>query len=219
MNAVVPIGRRKLAARAQRAVVLTAIASLHALIIYRLVSEPPRRYSRLDARASVSVAEVIPIDPPIPNPPSLPSVILQASNTIDVSPLQVAIDVPAELLPAAQAIDTLDLGNSQLPLASTAPPEADTSPVVRPRPISGPRGADRYPNASIKARESGTAVMNICVSPTGSVDSVELARSSGFPRLDKVALVIASEYQFQPATRRGHPVAACAHYRIVFKVV
>jgi protein TonB len=78
---------------------------------------------------------------------------------------------------------------------------------------------DRYPNASIRAKESGTVVMNICVSPTGSVDSVELARSSGFPRLDQVALGIASEYQFQPATRLGHPVAACAHYRIVFKVV
>jgi TonB family protein len=217
MNAVVPIGRRKLAACARRAVVLAAVASLHALIIYRLVGGPPRSDSRLDAWASVIEAEVIPIDRLIPRPPSFPSVILQASNPIDVPPVQVAIDVPAEQVPVTQAIDTRDLGNSQLPLGSGAPPEAD--PVVRPRPIAGPRGVDRYPNASIKAKESGTAVMNICVSPTGSVDSVELARSSGFPRLDQVALAIASEYQFQPATRRGHPVAACAHYRIIFKVV
>jgi protein TonB len=219
MNAVVPIGRRKLAARAQRAVVLAAIASLHALLIYRLVSGPPRSYSRLDARASVIEAEVIPIDRLIPNPPSFPSVILQASKPIDVLPVQVAIDVPAEQAPATQAIDTRDLGNSQSPLASRAPPEADSSLVVRPRPIAGPRGVDRYPNASIKAKESGTVVMNICVSPTGSVDSVELARSSGFPRLDQVALGIASEYRFQPGTRQGHPVAACAHYRMVFNVI
>jgi TonB family protein len=77
---------------------------------------------------------------------------------------------------------------------------------------------DRYPNASIKAKESGTVVMNICVSPTGKVDSVELAQSSGFSRLDQVALGIASEYRFQPAMRAGHPIAACAHYNIIFKV-
>ena len=219
MNAAVPIGRRKLAACAQQAVVLAAIASLHALIIYRLVSGPPRSYSCLDACASVIEAEVIPIDRRIPNPPSYPSVILQASNPFDVPPVQVAIDLPAEQVPVTLAIDTRDLGNSQLPLASREPPEADPSLVVRARPIAGPRGVDRYPNASIRAKESGTVVMNICVSPTGSVDSVELARSSGFPRLDQVALGIASEYQFQPATRLGHPVAACAHYRIVFKVV
>jgi len=94
----------------------------------------------------------------------------------------------------------------------------DSIPIVRPRPISGPRGADRYPNASLKAKESGTVEMNICVSPAGGVDSVEVAQSSGFPRLDQVALGIAAEYRFQPATREGHPVAACAHYRIVFKV-
>jgi TonB family protein len=58
--------------------------------------------------------------------------------------------------------------------------------------------------------------MNICVSPAGRVDSVEVARNSGFARLDQVALSVASEYRFQPATRHGHPVAACAHYPITF---
>jgi protein TonB len=219
MNAVMSIDGRKLTAGAQRAVVLAAIASLHALIIFRLVNEPPRSYSRLDANALVIEAEVIPIDRRIPDPPSFPSVILQASNPTDVPPLQVAFDVPAEPVPATQAIDTRDLRDDQLPVASAAPPEADPSPLVRPRPIAGPRGVDRYPSASIKTKESGTVVMNICVSPAGSVESVELARSSGFARLDQVALGIASEYQFQPATRRGQPVAACAQYRIVFKVI
>jgi periplasmic protein TonB len=103
-------------------------------------------------------------------------------------------------------------------VAARPPPEVDPRSVVLPRPMSGPRGVDRYPGESLKAKESGTVVMNICISPAGKVDSVELARSSGFPRLDQVALGIASEYQFQPATRHGHPVAACVPYRIVFKV-
>jgi hypothetical protein len=37
--------------------------------------------------------------------------------------------------------------------------------------------------------------------------------------LDAVALGIASEYQFKPALRLGHPVAACDQYRVVFKVI
>jgi outer membrane biosynthesis protein TonB len=51
------------------------------------------------------------------------------------------------------------------------------------------------------------------------VENVELTRSSGFPRLDRVALGIASEYLFQPATRHGLPVAACADFKILFKVI
>jgi TonB family protein len=94
----------------------------------------------------------------------------------------------------------------------------DPVTLLRPRPQSGPRGVDRYPNESIKAKESGTVVVNICVSQAGRVDSVEIMRSSGFPRLDKVAVEIASEYRFQPATRQGRPMAACAEYYIAFKL-
>jgi periplasmic protein TonB len=211
------VGRWKLAELARQAVVLAAIASLHALIVHLLAGGSPGSYSRWEA--SVIEAEVIPIDRPMPNPPSFPPVILQASSSVELPPLQIAIDVPAEQVPATQAIDTQVVDASQLTVAASAPPEVDSNPVVRPRPIAGPRGMDRYPSASIKANESGTVVMNICVSPAGRVDSVELAHSSGFRRLDQVALGIASEYQFHPATRQGNPVAACAHYRIIFKVV
>jgi periplasmic protein TonB len=211
-------GRGKLTELSRRAVVLAAIASLHALIAYLLANDSPGSYGRLDA--SVIEAEVIPTDRPIPDPPPpFPPVMLQGVSSIDLPSPQIAIDVPAEQVAATEAIDTRDLGDSQLPVTAGSLPQVDPSPVVRPRPIAGPRGVDRYPKASIRAKESGTVVMNICVSPSGKVDSVELASSSGFPRLDQVALGIASEYQFQPAMRQGHPIAACAHYRIVFKVV
>jgi protein TonB len=210
-------GRRKLTELSQRSVVLAAIASVHALILYLLISGASTRYS--GSESSVIQAEVIPIDRRIPNALSFPPVILQASSPIDPPPLQISIDVSADEPPAAtQAIDTGELGDSKSLVAATASPEVDPTPVVRPQPIGGPRGADRYPSASIKAKESGKVVMNICVSPAGKVDSVELAQSSGFPRLDRVALSLASEYRFQPAMREGHPIAACVHYNIIFKL-
>jgi protein TonB len=144
---------------------------------------------------------------------------LQASRPVEIPPVRITIDVPAESAQAIQSIDTREMNRSAVPVAASAPPpEIDPFPVVRPRPIAGPRGVDRYPSASIKAKESGTVVMKICVTSQGSVDRVELAHSSGFPRLDQAALSMAAEYRFRPAMREGHPVAACAQYNIIFKV-
>jgi periplasmic protein TonB len=200
--------------------VLAAVASLHALTVYLLIN------ASLDGAGQsenfVIEAAVIPADQRIPNPPPpLPPVMLDASIPDTPPPLHVSVDLPIDQAPpATHAIDTRDPSDlaGKLPEIVNASVQKDPIPVVRPRPITGPRGADRYPNASLKAKESGTVEMNICVSPAGRVDSVEVAQSSGFPRLDQAAVGIAAEYRFQPATREGQPVAACAHYRIVFKV-
>lgn len=212
-------GRWKLVELSRRTVVLGAIVSVHVLIVY-LLHIGDQNYGGL--HFAVTQAEIIPADPskprPPPPPPLLP-VMLQTSRPIDIPPVQITIDVPAEPPRAIQSIDTRELRKGAVPVtASTPPPEIDPFPVMRPRPIAGPRGVDRYPNASIKARESGTVVMKICVTSKGSVDTVELAHSSGFPRLDQAALGMAAEYQFRPAMREGHPVAACAEYNIIFKV-
>lgn len=210
-------GRWKLAELSRRTVVLGGITSLHILLVY-LLPVGDQDYRRL--RAEVTEAEIIPAEPrkPLPLPPPLP-VDLQQSRPLEIPPLQFAIEAAAEPVAAIQSIATKELPKTEAPVAaSPAPPEIDSLPVVRPRPIAGPRGVDRYPNASLKARESGTVVMKICVNPEGSVERVELARSSGFPRLDQAAMGMAAEYRFRPAMRAGHPIAACADYNIIFKV-
>lgn len=208
-------GSSSLAQRYQRIVLSAAVAALHILMIYLLASSFLHSYGRL--ADTVIEVDFIPNDLPVPKPPSFPPLIVQASSPVEFSPLRIDMDLPTEQVAATQAIETQYSDASRM-LTDAAPYDVDPVPLVRPRPISGPRGADRYPNESIKARESGTVVINICVSQAGRVDSVEMTRSSGFPRLDKVAVGIASEYRFQPATRQGHPVAACAAYSIAFKV-
>lgn len=204
--------------KAVRALVLVAVASLHAAMIYLLGVAPPDSGGLLDT--AVIDAAVIPAEHSIPSPPPLPPVILDTSIRIDPLPLQISIDMPTEEAPPNHAGDgpDPDVFLAKFSAAASIPPQTDSAAVIRPRPITGPSGASRYPNASIRAKESGTVDMNICVSSAGSVDSVEVAHSSGFPRLDQTALGMAAEYRFQPATRAGHPVAACAHYRIVFRV-
>ena len=210
-------GRRALAKRCQLIVVAAAVATLHTLLIYLLAGALQHSYSHL--ADTVIEADFIPNDRATPKPPSFPPLLLQAGSRIEFPPLRLDIDVPTEQVAATQAIDTrYSNASSRSVLANAAPYDVDPAPLLSPRPISGPRGVDRYPNGSIKARESGTVVINICVSQAGRVDSVEITRSSGFPRLDKVAVGIASEYLFQPATRQGRPVAACAEYYIAFKL-
>jgi len=201
--------------RYQRMVVSAAVAVLHMLLIYILAGSLLHSYDRLTD--TVIEADVIPNDRSAPKPPSLPPLVLQDSSPVEFSPVRIDMDLPTEQVVANRAIDTRLPDASPRP-SDAAPYEVNAAPLVRPRPISGPRGVDRYPNESIKAKECGTVVIYICVSQAGRVDSVEIARSSGFPRLDKVAKGIASEYQFQPATRQGHPVPACAEYSITFKV-
>ena len=201
----------------RRTAVVAAIASLHALIISFLISMPVGSHNRPDP--TVLEAKIIAFErPPPDSPPPILPVVLQASPPpIDLPTPRVAIEIPAEQPPATRAITAPTARNSDLPVVATeAPPAVDSSPVVGPRPIAGPRAS--YPKASVRARESGTVEMILCVSPKGTVDSVQLAGSSGSPRLDHEALGIASEYRFQPATRHGQPIAACAHFRIVFKV-
>jgi periplasmic protein TonB len=210
-------GRRALAKRCQLIVVAAAVATLHTLLMYLLAGALQHSYSRL--ADTVIETDFIPNDRPAPKPPTFPPLLLQAGSPIEFSPLRLDIDVPTEQVAATQAIDArYSDASPRSVLANAAPYDVDPAPLLRPRPISGPRGVDRYPNGSIKAKESGTVVINICVSQAGRVDSVEVTRSSGFPRLDKVAVGIASEYLFQPATRQGRPVAACAEYYIAFKL-
>jgi protein TonB len=210
-------GKRALAKRCQLVVVSATVAALHTLLIYVLAGTLQHGYSRL--ADTVIETDFIPNDRSAPEPPSFPPILFQASSPIEFTPLQLDIDVPTEQVGVTQAIDArISEASARSVLTNAALNDIDAVPLLRPRPISGPRGVDRYPNASIKAKESGTVVINICVSQAGRVDSVAITRSSGFPRLDEVAVGIASEYRFQPATRQGRPMAACAEYYIAFKL-
>lgn len=86
----------------------------------------------------------------------------------------------------------------------------------KPKPISMKHGIEEYPAESIRAKEAGRTMLKICISTTGTVESVSVVKSSGFPRLDKAAVKVARDYRFKPALRDGEPVPACMEYGIVF---
>ncbi len=96
------------------------------------------------------------------------------------------------------------------PVVAEAPKPAPPPPPTPPRPadyLNNPKPP--YPALSRRLREEGIVRLNILVNPDGSVAQLEIARSSGFPRLDEIALkTVQSSWKFEPARQAGKPVAA-----------
>ena len=162
--------------------------------------------------------DVMPLDKPEKRPLPLPPVNFKEYRAIQVVTPQ--IDVPiAEEPPTTIQVTSLQKEPILTPEpAAPAQPAIPSIPSVKPRPIYVPGGWERYPAESIRAHEAGRPTITICVSAAGTIDSVELAKSSGFPRLDQAALDIGKEARFRPAMREGKPMPFCLPYRITFAI-
>jgi protein TonB len=114
------------------------------------------------------------------------------------------------------------------PVPDVLPPPAPVAEAPKPAPPAPtpPRPADYlnnpkppYPHLSRRLGEEGTVRLNILVNPDGSVARLELARSSGHPRLDRSAMdTVQSSWKFEPARQGGRPVAAWVIVPIQFTI-
>ncbi len=89
-------------------------------------------------------------------------------------------------------------------------PDASASDLHNPKPP--------YPPVSRSKREQGTVQLKVCVSASGVVDSVNVAQSSGFVRLDRSASDTVERWRFHPARRSGQAVAMCYQLPIRFSL-
>lgn len=118
-------------------------------------------------------------------------------------------EAPAQALPASPPAQAATAESVPPLLAPTAPYPADY--------LSNPKPP--YPPLSRRMREEGTVRLNVLVNPDGSVARLELAQSSGFPRLDRSALeTVQSHWKFEPARQGSNPVAAWVVVPIKFSL-
>ena len=61
----------------------------------------------------------------------------------------------------------------------------------------------RYPVDCRRRREQGTVVLALTLGVDGAVQSISVARSSGFPRLDEAALGAVRSWRWAPVLRGG----------------
>lgn len=143
-----------------------------------------------------------------PAPQPLPAPVKPSPKAITTAPRTEAVTSQAPAVtetPAASRSETA-------PPAPPAPP----APVVPPTHIGGHLGNPRpvYPPLSIELGEAGAVGLRVAVSADGRAQEVSVARSSGFPRLDRAALQAVRNWRFRPATRGGEAIP----YTYVFNV-
>lgn len=85
-------------------------------------------------------------------------------------------------------------------------------PSVTKAPVRSPGATTpKYPPASLRAAETGYAVVQVCIGADGFVSSQKLARSSDFARLDEATLAWTGALAFAPGEIDGKPVAVCGY--------
>lgn len=92
--------------------------------------------------------------------------------------------------------------------APVSMPNADASDLNNPKPY--------YPSISRKLGEQGKVLLKACVNEVGGLDSVLIAQSSGYDRLDNVAKETVQKWRFVPAKKNGTPVSMCYHLPVNF---
>jgi TonB family protein len=139
----------------------------------------------------------------------------------------------ASVAPSAAKLpvsDDLTLDLSDQAWATRAPKHRRPSPPPKPSQALGTGETKEspgyllnphppYPEEARQLRQAGQVLLRVKVDDQGAVESVELAKSSGYPLLDESALqTVEREWKFQPARLAGVAVSSTVDVPIVFNL-
>ena len=145
-------------------------------------------------------------------PPPPPEKIEEIPPYVPPPDIQVQVDTPP---PPTIQIQT-SIPAPPPPVIHTAPPPppaptGPTSPATPKGRLGASISSDDYPDASLRAEESGVTAIRFEVGTNGRVTpgSCSVTSSSGFDRLDKRTCQLAeSRFRFNPALQNGTPVTS-----------
>jgi len=191
-----------------------AAFAIHALLILAALNARPIASAIADvAPLTVSIVSAPARPEPAPRvPPLRPRLIEPARDTV---PLPVIAIAPVAN-PATASVP------ARAPAASPAGPSPATSPAVQP--VVAPvfdadyllNPAPAYPPLSRRLNEEGRVLLRVWVRPDGTAERVEIARSSGFDRLDRSAIEAVARWRFVPARQGTQAVAASVLVPVAF---
>jgi protein TonB len=104
-----------------------------------------------------------------------------------------------------------------------AAPKPVEREVVRTPPSTQGRGAritqPEYPPAARRAGEEGTVTLKVFVTDGGRAGQVEVAKSSGFPKLDEAAVKeVQRNWRFVPGKEDGKAVSMWHTFAVTFRL-
>ncbi|MDO8693280.1 MAG: energy transducer TonB [Sheuella sp.] len=214
--------------------IFIAIAiALHVLLFYAAMYSPSQRtvakpampanqfVSAIllsDSLEKSSVPEVIP-EIPQQSKPSQSTPILTKPVAPQEKMKQKKIHQTDQVQRPSSANKSTELESAQ-PVASSPPSQAG-NPVIGTQAVLEPGmhcPKPDYPKASRRLLEEGIVTLNFLVDTDGHVLKAEIAKSSGFERLDDAARTALSKCQFRPGSSNGHPVQSWSSIRYAWRL-
>ena len=138
---------------------------------------------------------------PQPRTPTAPTPIL--TPVVSTAAPTAAAPAPSTA-PTPTTASAAPAGNQRPNTASAAPaavtlPSSDADYLNNPAPV--------YPGMSRRMGEQGTAVLRVFINTEGRAEKAEIRTSSGYSRLDEVALATVQRWRYVPGKRAGVPEA------------
>jgi periplasmic protein TonB len=163
-------------------------------ILVQVIPEPPRN---VEAPRPLPLPPMRMPDIHLPSPPPLENLFMVQVQE------KVVTTAPA---PVVAAVTTAPPS----PTPSLEPPRGDIAYLNNPVPM--------YPAVSKRSGEQGRVLLRVLVDERGSVQSIEVEKSSGFSRLDEAALAAVRRWRFLPARLGERNVAGSALVPISFNL-
>ncbi|MGX1197297.1 energy transducer TonB [Parvibaculum sp. MBR-TMA-1.3b-4.2] len=197
-----------------RVVGLAIVLGLHVVLLAALVfglGSKDEEEAQVPLQVTLLEEESAP-EPPAPETPPPPPD-LAPPEPAYIPPPEIKLETPP---PAPKAIQAVQ---------ETKPEPQPVKRQQKPA-VTGPRADPShgntqppYPAASRRMGEEGRVVLELYVDETGDVTKGRIAQSSGFPRLDKTALIHAKrKWHFLPAMQNGKPVGHWIKFAVAFKL-
>lgn len=180
------------------------IILIHGVLIFALIHA--RQHVQHVRQTRLSVVNLMP-PPAAETPPPPPS----APPLVAPPPL---VHVPVPPAPIATTPDPSPVPVPPTPVVSRAPVLAAPMAPASPSTVQGgdlgtqmvAGKSPRYPIESRRKREQGTVILSLTLGVDGAVESLTIAQSSGFSRLDAAAREAVRTWRWKPMIRDGLPV-------------
>lgn len=184
--------------------------SLHILVV-ALMLIPAAAITFVRHAPPEQVVTIITPPPPAKPIPVLPTpvkLVPQAHTPPVVAPV-----VPIVAATSNMPVYVPDVATPVAQPVQAAPIETAPSAIAY-----GNRTQVAYPREALRNREQGTVILRVLVDIDGSVQTVEIEKTSGSRSLDRAAREAVAMWHFHPATRNGIAISAWASVPITFNL-
>ncbi|MFZ4833033.1 TonB family protein [Rouxiella sp. Mn2063] len=212
--------------------IIVVVALLHGLLLLGLHFSPPDTPPAAPPVMAVQMLQMAPepqpvkqiahIDPPkqveIKQPEKVPEPVVQKA---DIAIPKIEKPKPVHAVKAKPVVKPVAHHASKPPAISKVPSVKTpvvqavvTQPIFNAAYLNNP--PPEYPSLSKRLRETGTVMLKVQVSPSGLAENVAISHSSGYDRLDQVAINAVKRWRFIPAKQDNQPIAAWVIVPLVF---